>query len=94
VALPYFCFCFQFYFVAGLESSCFHSWFIFSFHSFSVNLCMFLSWRISPDISFSSKYGAAHCSHFVEPPKSHPPFSSQSFRQNFNSSFSVSLSMR
>jgi len=93
VACPCFCFCSEFDFVAGLEGFCFHSCLSFSFHSFSVNLCMFSSWRISPEINFSSKYGVAHSLHFVEPPKLHPPFSSQSFRQNSNSFFSSSLSI-
>jgi len=58
-----------------------------------VSLCIFSSWRISPEISFSKMYGVPHCSHFVEPPKLQPPFFFQSFRQNFNSSSGVSLSM-
>ena len=70
----------------GVVSYFSHSCFIFSFQSFRVSLCMFGSWRISPEICFSKRYGAAQFSHFVFPPKLQPPFSSQSFRQSFSSS--------
>jgi len=93
VAVPGFFFCLEGNFVAWVEMFFFHSWFILSSQFCSVNLFIFLSWRVSPDISFSRRYGVAHCSHFVLPPKLQPPFSFQSLVQNFSSLISVSLFM-